>query len=92
MSHIVGPKGQVVIEKEIRDRLGVRSGWRTLQLLVEDHVEIRFLPPEHGRSLAGSLARYAMRSLPTADSLRKARDEAWTRAAERRAEDPKESE
>ena len=51
----VGPKGQVVISKDIRERLGVGPGWLALEVLVDDHVEIRFLPPEHTRSLRGSL-------------------------------------
>jgi AbrB family looped-hinge helix DNA binding protein len=59
MSYRVGPKGQVVIEKSIRDRLGVRPGSRAVQVLVGDHVEIRFLPADHEESLAGCLAVYA---------------------------------
>lgn len=55
MTHIVGAKGQVVIAKEIRDKLGIHPGWRAIQSVVADHVEIRFLPPEHDRSLAGIL-------------------------------------
>ena len=60
--HAVGAKGQVVIEKGIRDRLGVGAGWQTVQTLVDDHVEIRFVPPEHDRSLFGALAQYAVRT------------------------------
>ena len=56
--HRVGTKGQVVIEKEIRDRLGVEAGWIALQRVVDGHVEITFLPPEHRESLAGSLAPF----------------------------------
>ena len=61
---IVGPKGQVVIEKEIRDKLGVEPGWLAIQQLVEDHVEISFIPPEHNRSLAGILASYTAVRIP----------------------------
>lgn len=81
MSHIVGPKGQLVIEKGIRDRLGVQPGWRALQLLVDDHVEIRFVPPEHTRSLAGCLSAYTTRSLATPEALTEARAAAWAKAA-----------
>lgn len=61
MAHVVGPKGQVVIEKEIRDKLGVEQGWQTVQLLVDNHVRIYFIPPEHNRSLRGILKPYIRR-------------------------------
>jgi bifunctional DNA-binding transcriptional regulator/antitoxin component of YhaV-PrlF toxin-antitoxin module len=83
-SHLVGLKGQVVIEKETRDRLGVKPGWRALQLLVGDHVEIYLVPPEHKRSLAGSLSRYA--KLADSESLDEARDKAWAEAARQRVQ------
>lgn len=58
MSRRVGPKGQVVIEKEIRDRLGIEPGSIAIQRVVDDHVEIRFVPPVklHRRSLLGVLS------------------------------------
>jgi AbrB family looped-hinge helix DNA binding protein len=58
MAHVIGSKGQVVIAKEIRDQLGVEPGWKAIQRLVDDHVEIRFIPPTHNRSLGGILKRY----------------------------------
>lgn len=86
MGHLVGSKGQVVIKKEIRDRLGVQPGWRTVQLLVGDHVELYFIPPEHNRSLFSILKPYIKRSFPTEDDLRQAREAAWAaRAAEKMA-------
>src|SRR5712692_10218530 len=67
MANVVGPKGQVVIEKEIRDRLGVKPGWQALQLLAGDHVQIYFVPPSHNRSLAGCLAPYVKGSVAAED-------------------------
>jgi bifunctional DNA-binding transcriptional regulator/antitoxin component of YhaV-PrlF toxin-antitoxin module len=61
MAHVVGPKGQVVIEKEIRDKLGVKQGWQAVQLLVDNHVRIYFIPPEHNRSLRGILKPHIRR-------------------------------
>lgn len=55
----VGTKYQVVIEREARRKLGIQPGWVAVQTVVGDHLELRFLPPEHERSLAGSLGRYA---------------------------------
>jgi|DewCreStandDraft_2_1066082.scaffolds.fasta_scaffold57736_2 AbrB family looped-hinge helix DNA binding protein len=77
MARRVGSKGQVVIEKEIRDRLGVRPGWLAVQQLVDDHVEIYFAPPEHDRSLAGALKRYSSVRLPSQESLCEAIERAW---------------
>jgi bifunctional DNA-binding transcriptional regulator/antitoxin component of YhaV-PrlF toxin-antitoxin module len=81
MSSKVGLKGQIVIEKTLRDKLGVKPGWQALQLLVDDHVEIYFVPPEHTNSLAGRLAKYTKGSLKTSEALRKERDKGWSKAS-----------
>jgi hypothetical protein len=44
-----------VIRKEIRDRLGLGPGWKAMQRIVDDHVELHFIPPSHNRSLGGIL-------------------------------------
>ena len=77
MARRVGSKGQVVIEKEMRDRLGVQPGWLAVQQLVDDHVEIYFVPPEHDRSLAGALKRYSSVRLPSQESLLEAIERSW---------------
>jgi bifunctional DNA-binding transcriptional regulator/antitoxin component of YhaV-PrlF toxin-antitoxin module len=79
MGNLVGEKGQVVIEKPLREALGVQPGFVTVQTLVDDHLEIRFYPPEHTRSLRGALQKYATRALST-DELREAREKAWDEA------------
>lgn len=80
MGNLVGEKGQVVIEKPLRKALGVQPGYVTVQTLVDNHVEIRFYPPEHNRSLRGILAKYVTRHLSD-EELREAREEAWAGAA-----------
>jgi bifunctional DNA-binding transcriptional regulator/antitoxin component of YhaV-PrlF toxin-antitoxin module len=91
MAHLVGEKGQVVIEKPLREALGVQPGYVTVQTLVGDHVEIRFFPPEHNRSLRGALSKYVTRSL-SSDELHEIREKAWAEAAtedwNRENEDP----
>lgn len=79
MANQVGEKGQVVIEKPIRDELGVRPGFITVQTRVGDHVEIRFYPPEHKRSLRGILAGPPHISV-SPEEWREARERAWTEA------------
>ena len=88
MLHVVGSKGQVVIAKDIREYFGVGRGWIALQRVVDDHVEIRFLPPEHRDSLKGSLAPYIKASVAPED-WPEARERAWREAAvEREREAP----
>jgi bifunctional DNA-binding transcriptional regulator/antitoxin component of YhaV-PrlF toxin-antitoxin module len=75
MTYTVGAKGQVVIEKAIREALGVDAGYIAVQKLVDNHVEIHFYPPEHTRSLRGILAEYARQPVP--DDWREIEDAAW---------------
>jgi len=81
MSYTVGPKGQVVIAKEIRVKLGVEPGWVAVQRLAGDHAEVFFLPPEHSKSLKGSLARHARARIPSGKPWDEARTRAWTAAS-----------
>jgi len=81
MSTLVGTKGQVTIEKEIRDALGVEPGWRAIQRLDGDRVVIEFRRPKHRRSLAGALAGKATRTFPSPEDLEASVDEAWTAVA-----------
>ena len=77
MTNMVGAKGQVVIEKAIRESLGLEAGYVAVQKLVGDHVEIRFYPPEHNRSLRGRLAKPSERALSSTE-LADAREQAWS--------------
>ena len=77
MSSIVGTKGQVTIEKEIRDSLGVQPGWRAIQRLDGDRVIIEFLPPKHRRSLAGILEHATTVRIPAVEAFEEAVAQAW---------------
>jgi bifunctional DNA-binding transcriptional regulator/antitoxin component of YhaV-PrlF toxin-antitoxin module len=84
MAHVVGSKGQIVIAKDIRDQLGVEPGWLALQRLVNDHVEVYFLPPEHRKSLKGSLANHIRVHVVPGQEWDKARDIAWDEATKQK--------
>ena len=84
MTYVVGTKGQIVIAKEIRDRLGVEQGWIALQRMVGDHVEVYFVPPEHKTSLKGSLAKHLKVHIAPGNEWDTARSAAWRGAAEER--------
>jgi len=83
LSTKVGLKGQVVIEKDIRDALGIVPGSVALQRVVGDRVEIQFLPPEHHTSLYGILASQLTRTVSD-EALESAIDDAAAAAAIRR--------
>jgi len=60
MTHRVGPKGQVVIPKELRDRLGIRPGDEVDFWFEGDRVAIRLADrrrPLRGRFAGSQLIR-----------------------------------
>lgn len=80
MASIVDTEGQLVIDKPIREALGLEPGFVAVQRLVDDHLEIRFYPPEHDRSLLGILAPLIHTSLPP-ERWDEVRAEAWAQAS-----------
>jgi bifunctional DNA-binding transcriptional regulator/antitoxin component of YhaV-PrlF toxin-antitoxin module len=78
MPSIVGQRGQVVIEKPIRDALGLQPGYIAVQRLVAGHVELYFYPPEHEESLRGLLAGQARQSV-SPEQWPEARKAAWSK-------------
>ena len=57
MSSRVGDRGQVTIEKQIREELGVYAGDQAIQRVEDGRVVIEFVPGPHDRSLAGALRK-----------------------------------
>jgi AbrB family looped-hinge helix DNA binding protein len=51
-------KGQIIIPKDIRDRLGIEPGKTLSVKLVNDHVEIRPLPDDPVEFLTGIFEDY----------------------------------
>ena len=58
----VGTKYQLVIDRRARAVLGIAPGWQALERVVDGHLEVYFLPPDHHESLAGSLNAYGRTS------------------------------
>ena len=75
MSTTVGTKGQVTIEKELREALGVRPGWRVPTR--RRWAVGRYLPPpKHSDSLLGILADKTDVRIPPSE-LEAAIEHAW---------------
>lgn len=51
----ISSKGQIVIPKEIRDKLGINPGRNVMLRLVGEHAEIVPLPEEPVKALRGML-------------------------------------
>jgi AbrB family looped-hinge helix DNA binding protein len=77
----VGERGQITIEKAIREELGIHAGDETVQRVEEGRIVIEVVPGRHRRSLAGSLRGKV---------TRRPGDEAWEtlRAASWETPDP----
>jgi AbrB family looped-hinge helix DNA binding protein len=63
----VGERGQVTIEKAIREELGVYAGDQAIQRVEDGRVVIEFVPAPHRRSLAGALGDKVTRTPPDED-------------------------
>ena len=51
-----GERGQITIEKAIREQLGVYAGDQAVQWVEDGHLIVTFVPAPHRRSLFGILA------------------------------------
>ena len=56
MASTVGERGQVTIEKAIREELGVYAGDQAIQRVENGRLVVEFVPAPHRRSLLGALA------------------------------------
>ena len=74
----------MVISKKIRDELGVVPGWMAVQSVVDGHLEIHFFPPEHNRSLLGSLKEFIPPGAGEDMSWSEIKEKAWTEAVRER--------
>jgi AbrB family looped-hinge helix DNA binding protein len=72
----VGERGQITIEKGIREELGIYAGDETVQRVEDGRIIIEVVPGRHRRSLAGSLKGKVGR-LPANESWEALRDAAW---------------
>ena len=55
MASVVGERGQITIEKTLRDRLGVHPHDVAVQWIEDGRLVVAFLPAPHRRSLLGIL-------------------------------------
>jgi AbrB family looped-hinge helix DNA binding protein len=75
----VGERGQITIEKAIREELGIYAGDEAVQHVEDGRIVIEVVPGRHRRSLAGSLGDKAARR-PEDESWEAIRRAAWETA------------
>ena len=76
MTSRVGERGQITIEKAIREELAIYAGDETVQRIEDGRIVIEVIPGRHRRSLAGSL-RAKVRRVPADESWETLRTAAW---------------
>ena len=76
MTSRVGERGQITIEKAIRDELAIYAGDETVQRIEDGRIVIEVIPGRHRRSLAGSL-HAKVRRTPADESWESLRNAAW---------------
>jgi AbrB family looped-hinge helix DNA binding protein len=68
MSSRVGERGQITIERAIREQLGIYAGDEAVQRVEDGRLIIEIVPGRHRRSLAGALRDHVTKTPP---------DEGW---------------
>ena len=76
MTSRVGERGQITIEKAIRDELAIYAGDETVQRIEDGRIVIEVIPGRHRRSMAGSLRAKVGRT-PADESWESLRNAAW---------------
>ncbi len=76
MTSRVGERGQITIEKSIREELAIYAGDETVQRVEDGRIVIEVIPGRHRRSLAGVLGDKVLRQPPDEDWAA-LRDAAW---------------
>jgi len=76
MSSRVGDRGQITIEKAIREELGIYAGDEAVQRVEDGKVVIEVVPGRHMRSLGGA-AKVHIRRQPPDETWEALRDAAW---------------
>lgn len=79
MASRVGERGQITIEKAIREELGIYAGDEAVQRVEDGRIVIEVVPGRHRRSLAGSLKNKVARR-PDDESWEALRAAAWEAA------------
>lgn len=76
MTSRVGERGQITIEKAIREELAIYAGDEAVQRVQDGRIVIEVVPGRHRRSLAGSLRDKVGRT-PGDESWDAIRRSAW---------------
>ncbi len=76
MASRVGERGQITIEKAIREELAIYAGDETIQRVEDGRIVIEVVPGRHRRSLAGTL-RDKVGRVPADETWEALRDAAW---------------
>ena len=76
MTSRVGERGQITIEKAIREKLAIYAGDEAVQRVEDGRIVIEVIPGRHRRSMAGSLGDKIGRK-PADESWPAIRDAAW---------------
>ena len=76
MTTRVGERGQITIQKAIREELAIYAGDETVQRVEDGRIVIEVIPGRHRRSLAGTL-RDKTGTTPSDESWEALRKATW---------------
>ncbi|MGK2850681.1 MAG: AbrB/MazE/SpoVT family DNA-binding domain-containing protein [Candidatus Limnocylindrales bacterium] len=74
MANVVGERFQITIDKQVRQRLGIKPGDRAVEHVIDGRLVVDFIPAPHRESLRGIFKRPGQ---PVVTDWQALRDRAW---------------
>ena len=83
MPNVVGERFQITIDKQVRERLGIKPGDQAVEWVEDGRLVVAFLPRPHNESMLGILKKYAKGPIEPITDWQAVKERAWdARAAE----------
>ena len=77
MPNVVGERFQITIDKQVRERLGIKPGDQAVEWVEDGRMVVGFLPPPSNESMLGIVKRMTGKTIEPITDWDELKDAAW---------------